>query len=83
MEDQSKLLTDRPVLIAAGEILSGGMSIAHAPFGTRFRNMRRALHSHLQPKAAEAYQPLQMSHAKDIILGVLDDPQNLLHHVIT
>ncbi|KAG1875733.1 cytochrome P450 [Suillus subluteus] len=83
MEDQGKFVADRPRMIAAGEMLSGGMSIALAPFGDRFRNMRRALHSHLQPKAAEAYQPLQMSHAKNIVLGVLDNPQNTQDHVIT
>ncbi|KAG2117410.1 cytochrome P450 [Suillus cothurnatus] len=83
MENQGKLLADRPRMIAAGEMFSGGMSIGFTPFGDRFRRMRRALHSHLQPKAAEAYQPLQMSHAKNIVLGVLDNPRNLRHHVIT
>ncbi|KAG1831214.1 cytochrome P450 [Suillus subalutaceus] len=83
MENQGKFLADRPPMIAAGELFSGGMSIAFMPFVDRFRRMRRALHSHLQPKAAEAYQPLQMSHAKDIVLGVLDNPHNLRHHVIT
>ncbi|KAG1772927.1 cytochrome P450 [Suillus placidus] len=83
MENQGKLLADRPRQIAAGEMFTGGMSIAFVPFGDRFRRMRRALHSHLQPKAAEAYQPLLMSHAKSIVLDVLDNPQNIQHHVIT
>ncbi|KAG1875750.1 cytochrome P450 [Suillus subluteus] len=83
MENQGKFVADRPRMVAGGEILSGGMSIALAPFGDRFRKMRRALHSHLQPKAAEAYQPLQMSHAKNIVLGVLDNPPNIKHHAIT
>ncbi|KAG2335688.1 cytochrome P450, partial [Suillus weaverae] len=83
MENQGKLLADRPRMIAVGEMFAGGMSIAFLPFGDRFRRMRRALHSHLQPKAAEAYQPLLMSHAKNIVLGVLDNPQNFQHHVIT
>ncbi|KAG2032860.1 cytochrome P450 [Suillus americanus] len=83
MENQGKFVADRPRMIAAGEMLSGGMSIALAPFGDRFRRMRRALHSHLQPKSADAYQPMQMSQVKNIVLGVLDDPQNFQHHVIT
>ncbi|KAG1807822.1 cytochrome P450 [Suillus subaureus] len=83
MENQGKFLADRPPMIAAGEMFSGGMSIAFIPFVDRFRRMRRALHSHLQPKAAEAYQPLQMSHAKNVVLGVLDNPHNVRHHVVT
>ncbi|KAG1736225.1 cytochrome P450 [Suillus lakei] len=83
MEDQGKLTAGRPRMIAAGEIFNGGMNIAFSPFGDRFRRMRKALHSHLQPKAAEAYQPLQMSHVKNVVLGVLDNPHNFQHHVIT
>ncbi|KAG1772935.1 cytochrome P450 [Suillus placidus] len=83
MENQGKLLADRPRMIAVGEMFAGGMSIAFLPFGDRFRRMRRALHSHLQPKAAEAYQPLFMSHVKNIVLDVLDNPQKFQHHVLT
>ncbi|KAG1798769.1 uncharacterized protein BJ212DRAFT_197850 [Suillus subaureus] len=41
----------------------------------------RVLHTHLQPKLAEAYQPLQMSQAKHVILNILDDPHNFQDHV--
>ncbi|KAG2155673.1 cytochrome P450 [Suillus clintonianus] len=83
MENQGKFLADRPRRIAAGEIFNGGVNIAFSPVGDRFRRMRRALHSHLQPKAAEAYQPLQMSHVKNTVLGILDDPRNFQNHVTT
>ncbi|KAG2033763.1 cytochrome P450 [Suillus americanus] len=82
MEHQGKLVADRPLMISA-EISSGGMSFGNVPFGDRLHRMRRALHSYLQPKAAKAYQPLQMSHAKNIVVGILDDPHNLQRHVIT
>ncbi|KAG1807783.1 cytochrome P450 [Suillus subaureus] len=84
MENQGKLTADRPRMIAAGEMFGGGMGIGFAYWGDRFRRMRRALHTHLQPKAAAAYQPLQMSHAKDTVLGILDDPHgDFQKHVIT
>jgi len=41
MEKQGKTLGDRPRMIAAGEMLCGGLSIAFAPAGARFRRMRR------------------------------------------
>ncbi|KAG2363554.1 cytochrome P450 [Suillus spraguei] len=82
MENQAKFLADRPPNTAA-EIFNGGMGIALVRFGDRFRRMRRAVLSQLRPNAAEAYQPLQMQHAKNIVFGILDDPRNLQNHVVT
>ncbi|OJA12554.1 hypothetical protein AZE42_10858, partial [Rhizopogon vesiculosus] len=70
-------------MIVAGELLAGGLSIRFAHAGERFRRMRRALYTHLQPRAAEAYRPLQMSHAKKAVLNILDDPYNFLNHAGT
>ncbi|KAG2119197.1 cytochrome P450 [Suillus clintonianus] len=83
MEKQGGSLADRPRLVAAGEILSGGLSIIFTPAGSMWRRMRRALHTHLQPKAAEEYQPLQMSHAKNMVLDILEDPANFYNHAAT
>ncbi|KAG2066656.1 cytochrome P450 [Suillus decipiens] len=83
MENQGGTLADRPRMIAAGELFNGGLSIAYTPFGDRFRRMRRALHTHFQPKAAETYQPLQMSNVKNLIFDILDDPHNFQNHVIS
>ncbi|KAG1842974.1 cytochrome P450, partial [Suillus subalutaceus] len=82
MEKQGGKLADRPRL-AAAEILTRGLSIGLSHTGDRFRWMRRALHTHLQPNSAESYQPLQMSQAKTVILNILDDPRNFQHHVAT
>ncbi|KIK41434.1 hypothetical protein CY34DRAFT_761792 [Suillus luteus UH-Slu-Lm8-n1] len=82
MEKQGKLVADRPRL-AAGEIVTRGLSIILARAGDRFRRSRRALQSHLQPKSAEEYQPLQMSQAKNMILNLLDDPDNFQNHATT
>ncbi|KAG0696986.1 cytochrome P450 [Suillus ampliporus] len=83
METQGRLVVDRPRRIATGEIFSGGLRLGLVPFGDRFRRMRRALHTHLQPKAVEGYEPLQMSHAKNTVLNILDDPCNFRNHAVT
>ncbi|KAG1890767.1 cytochrome P450 [Suillus subluteus] len=82
MEKQGRMLADRPRLVA-GDIFSRGLSLVLLDAGDRCRRMRRALHTHLQPKSAEAYQPLQMSQAKTAILDILDDPHNFQSHLIT
>ncbi|KAG0697943.1 cytochrome P450 [Suillus ampliporus] len=83
MERQGASLVDRPCFLAAGELLAGGMTILFVPAGERFRRLRRlvAIHTHLQPKAAKAYQPLQMLYAKNTVIDTLDDPYNFQDHV--
>ncbi|KAG2137960.1 cytochrome P450 [Suillus clintonianus] len=80
MEKQGGLLADRPRMVAAGELLSGGLFVAFTHTGDRHRRMRRVLHTHLQPKAAEGYRPLQESHAKTMVLDILGDSFNLQKH---
>ncbi|KAG0700993.1 cytochrome P450 [Suillus ampliporus] len=70
MENQGKSVADRPRLVAVAEMFGGGVTLVWTPFGER-------------PKAAEAYQPLQMSHAKNTILDILDDPYNFQNHLTT
>ncbi|OJA15671.1 hypothetical protein AZE42_11262 [Rhizopogon vesiculosus] len=70
-------------MVAAGEMLAGGMSLAFAHIGDKVRRMRRALHTHLQPKVAGEYEPLQMSEAKNMVLNILDDPSNFRNHTVT
>ncbi|KAG1747934.1 cytochrome P450, partial [Suillus paluster] len=95
MEKQGASLVDRPRSLAAGELLGGGMLIPFVPAGERFRRMRRlkyngymtlhyrAIHTHFQPKAAEAYRPLQMSHAKNTVIYILNGPYNFQDHART
>ena len=80
MEKEGGSLVDRPRSIAAGEIFSGGMCLLMAHSGDRFWRLRKAIHTHLQLKAAEAYQDIQREHARSFILDVLDDPKDHQKH---
>ncbi|KAH7904580.1 cytochrome P450 [Hygrophoropsis aurantiaca] len=77
MEKEGSSLVDRPRSVAAGEILSDGKRILLEGAGDRFRRLRRAVHTHLQPKAAETYQQIQMENARNTIFDILNDPK---HH---
>ena len=80
MEKEGGALVDRPHLIAAADILSGGMRLLLEPAGERFRRLRRTAHTHLQPKAAETYEEIQAEAAKDVILDILNDPKHFAQH---
>lgn len=81
MEKEGGALADRPRSIAAGELVSKGLRFLLLRSGERFRRFRKAVHAHFQPKAIRAYQDLQLEHAKDVIIDVLDDPKHHRVHV--
>ncbi|KZT26043.1 cytochrome P450 [Neolentinus lepideus HHB14362 ss-1] len=74
LEKEGANTVDRPLSISAGETLSGGMRTLLVPAGERLKKLRRALHSQLQPKVVETYEPIQMANAKNVILDILDNP---------
>jgi hypothetical protein len=66
-----------------GSVGRVGSSTRYYEASTALILLYRALQSHLQPKSAEEYQPLQMSQAKNMILNLLDDPDNFQNHATT
>ncbi|KIJ11532.1 hypothetical protein PAXINDRAFT_84362 [Paxillus involutus ATCC 200175] len=80
MEKEGGVLVDRPRSIAYGEIVSGGMRMLMIGSGERFRRLRKAIHTYLQPKAAETYQEIQRDAARDVILDILNDPKRYIKH---
>jgi hypothetical protein len=71
LEKQGASLADRPLSIAAGETLSGGMRTLLTPVGERWRKMRKALRVHLNERVVKTeYKPvldrLARAHMRDI-----------------
>ncbi|ETW82206.1 cytochrome P450 monooxygenase 106 [Heterobasidion irregulare TC 32-1] len=78
LEKDGAITADRPRAIAGGEMISGNMRLLLVRAGEHFRKLRKALHTHLQPKVAVTYGPLQMFNARVLLRDILDDPEN--HH---
>ncbi|KDR82192.1 hypothetical protein GALMADRAFT_276748 [Galerina marginata CBS 339.88] len=73
LERRSAIYSDRPRFIMATEILTGGMNLAFARYGDRWKRMRRAAHDGLSIKAAENYTPLQEKEAIHLLHGLLHE----------
>jgi cytochrome P450 len=80
LEKNGAATGDRPRIISAGEVLSGGMRVLLTPQGERFKKLRKALHSHLQPKSVAQYAPVQERYAKRLVLDVMSDPDGHQDH---
>ncbi|PBK84087.1 cytochrome P450 [Armillaria gallica] len=74
MEKEGAALVDRPRWTAASEMVSGGMRLLLLQSGERLRKFRKALHTHLQAKAAKDYEPLQMHYAANLIRNLTGNP---------
>ncbi|KIM47190.1 hypothetical protein M413DRAFT_440696 [Hebeloma cylindrosporum] len=80
MEKEGASTVDRPHNISAGDTLSGGMRVLLTPAGDRFKKMRRALHSHLQPKSIANYSPTIMRNARQHIFDIIEHPEKHQDH---
>ncbi|KAK0474296.1 cytochrome P450 [Armillaria luteobubalina] len=67
-------LTDRPKWSATSEMVSGRMRLLLLQSGERLRKFRRALHTHLQARAAKDYEPLQMHYASSLVRNIAGNP---------
>ncbi|KAI0056026.1 cytochrome P450 [Artomyces pyxidatus] len=65
--------SDRPRLILASEIYTGGLELAFAPYGDVWRRMRRAAHEGLNSTAAKRFQPVQTKEAVILTIDLLVD----------
>ncbi|KAK0442523.1 cytochrome P450, partial [Desarmillaria tabescens] len=83
MEKGGSQTSDRPRSIAGSETFSGGLRSIMLNDTPRWRILYRAFHSHWKTDKAAAYEPLQLHHAKKLILNILDNPVGLTMHANT
>ncbi|KAK0442507.1 cytochrome P450 [Desarmillaria tabescens] len=80
MEKGSIQTSDRPRAIAASETFSGGLRSILLNDTPRWRALNRAFHAHLKTNKAAAYEPIQLRHAKKLIVNILDDPKRFTEY---
>ncbi|KAJ3991791.1 cytochrome P450 [Lentinula boryana] len=73
MEKHGADLSDRPISVAAGETLSGGMRILLMKSGGTFKKLRKALQSHLQPKSVASYHPVLTQTARQHMFDIIEE----------
>ncbi|KAK7683862.1 hypothetical protein QCA50_013240 [Cerrena zonata] len=77
MERRSNIYSDRPRFVMATEVLTGGMNLAFARWGDRWKRMRRAANGGLSVKAALSYTPLQEKEAIYFLDNLLNEKGQL------
>ncbi|KAI0700095.1 cytochrome P450 [Cytidiella melzeri] len=73
---RSQIYSDRPRLIMAGEILTGGIFMVFARWGNLLRSMRRAAHESFNPKAVGKYELVQAKAAAEAACRIISQPDS-------
>ncbi|PPQ95920.1 hypothetical protein CVT26_016143 [Gymnopilus dilepis] len=81
LDKRSAIYSDRPRIVMAGEILTGGIALPFAAYGNTWRNLRRAAHEGLGPRALDRFQDIQCREATFAVLDMLEDSCRWENHL--
>lgn len=82
LEKRSRIYSDRPY-IATLEPFGWSGSFALIGYGDKWRLCRRLFHQTFRPDSALKFRPMQIKRAREMIVNLIDDPQNYHSHFAT
>ncbi|KAN0092739.1 Cytochrome P450 [Tylopilus felleus] len=84
LERRSRNYSDRPAIIRiANDFFGWSFNSVTIPYSDRWRLHRRLFHQVFRPEATLSYQPIQLQKGRDLILNLLETPENYVAHVQT
>ncbi|KAG1785857.1 cytochrome P450 [Suillus plorans] len=82
LDKRSRIYSDRPYLAT---LVPYGLSInfSFIAYGDEWRLCRRLFHQTFRPESAAKFRPMQIKRAREIIVNLVDDPENYYNHFAT
>ncbi|KAG2114147.1 cytochrome P450 [Suillus discolor] len=82
LDKRSRIYSDRPYL-ATVEPFGWSVIFAFTGYGNEWRLARRLFHQTFRPESALKFRPMQIKKAREMIVNLIDDPQNYHSHFAT
>ncbi|KAG2069084.1 cytochrome P450 [Suillus decipiens] len=82
MDKRSRIYSDRPY-IATRDPFGWSVIFAFLGYDDEWRLCRRLFHQTFRPDSALKFRPLQIRHAREMIVNLIDDPENYYSHFAT
>ncbi|KAF8547992.1 cytochrome P450 [Imleria badia] len=82
LEKRSQIYSDRP-FIAILEAYGHEPNFGFARYGPHWRLCRRIIHQTFRPEAALSFRPMQLRRARQIVINIIDDPNQYPLHYST
>ncbi|KIJ63264.1 hypothetical protein HYDPIDRAFT_92786 [Hydnomerulius pinastri MD-312] len=82
LEKRSQIYSDRPFIAS---LVPYGLdrNFAFAPYGDHWRLCRRIIHQTFRAEAAFAFRPMQLRRARQMIVNMIDNPEQYSSHYST
>ncbi|POY72210.1 hypothetical protein BMF94_4716 [Rhodotorula taiwanensis] len=80
LDKRSAKYSSRARLIMTSELVSRGLRMTFMPYSDLWRRQRRLLHQLTSPAASSTYEPIQEQESTQIVLDMLNDPENHWPH---
>ncbi|KAG2053796.1 cytochrome P450 [Suillus hirtellus] len=82
LDKRSRIYSDRPYL-ATLEPYGLSINFSFIAYGDEWRLCRRLFHQTFRPESVTKFRPMQIKRARDIIVNLIDDPENYYDHFAT
>ncbi|KAF9002170.1 cytochrome P450 [Cyathus striatus] len=79
LDKRSGIYSDRMKLVLY-ELMGWVPTLTFLPYGKKFQKHRRLLQEYLNEKQCMSYQRLQSQHARRLLLHLMENPRNFMHH---
>ncbi|KAH7927600.1 cytochrome P450 [Leucogyrophana mollusca] len=80
LDRRSQIYSDRPE-IATNELFGSAFNSAFLRYGPRWRLHRRLFHQTFRPDHVQTYRPMQLQKGYQLLLGLLDTPEDIFGHL--
>ncbi|EGO22103.1 hypothetical protein SERLADRAFT_362527 [Serpula lacrymans var. lacrymans S7.9] len=82
LERRSYNYSDRPQYITT-DLFGWSFHLGHHSYGNEFRQKRRQFHQAFHTKAALKYRPIQLRRVNQLLVHLLETPENYVNHLQT
>ncbi|KAG1845247.1 cytochrome P450 [Suillus tomentosus] len=82
LDKRSRIYSDRPYL-ATLEPYGLSINFAFIAYGDEWRLCRRLFHQTFRPDSAAKFRPMQIQRAREIVVNLVNDPENYYDHFAT
>jgi len=79
-DKKSAIYNDRPHLTMLNDLIGFGWAMAFAPYGDRWRDMRKTFHQHFNPDSVKHFNDIEVKAVHEMLHRLIQHPSGFMEH---